>query len=563
MNERDPAILAALERLVPALPQEPGDWEDVLRRLRALEAAPGATRGRFGLRRSSSGRRRRRTWPLIAVAALILGGGAIAATVFHWGPGSTGRVPNLVSEQAGQRFQQTPALAGAPWLTGGYPPTRIGEAAARPSLVFPPGTTYPEALQSFYAAVSRDGALPAGTKLGAPLPLGKVVRRPGGSFRGLAIDLRAPFGYLVPSGVVLGPQLADVAGATYPPLDRPGAPLPLGAGVHAPPLLPCQAMRGDVRGPTCRLSALPPGAAAAAGAVLVPDLMGARVAPALERIRRAHLGLFAQVGQLPAYTPSRVERVAAAGGLHGPRPGLARLDVLTREGYGSPRLEAPGRIGLALDHPAQPGLVVAQYPPAGTEVPPGTEVAVAVDADDCLGVDVSGPWDCVPGSVAGRSRTPAIAGRLPWLAAEPTGAFQRISRVGTRPSLVFPPRTTYAQALRALVVGVLVDGALPPGSHLGPPLPRGAVLALPGARGRGLALDLRAPFGWDLATGEVSFPTREPIGGIYPALLRRSVREGRAALLPAVFGEDYLAVPRLARCQIIRSGQPWAPCRLP
>ncbi|MGE3234916.1 MAG: peroxiredoxin family protein [Thermoleophilia bacterium] len=94
--------------------------------------------------------------------------------------------------------QAQPALAEAPWLYAGLDgspgPSR------HPSLVFPPGVTYPEALDALVQAVTMTGRLPGGTSLGPPLPDGAVLLRPADPAEGIALDLGAPFG-VGPTGV--------------------------------------------------------------------------------------------------------------------------------------------------------------------------------------------------------------------------------------------------------------------------------------------------------------------------------------------------------------------------
>src|SRR5437899_1382756 len=184
-----------LEEALKAHP-EPG-VEERLRRA-ALAALPDAESARRlalpgWLRRPSKARRlggrRRRTW-IIALAALAATtGGALAARALLQGGE---RTAVLVDPHAAERLARNPALADAPWLQGPGGVAYIQQAAPRPSLVFPPGVSYPEALQRFYDAVSRHGALPAGTRLGPPLPAGKIVALPADSRHGVAIDLRAP-----------------------------------------------------------------------------------------------------------------------------------------------------------------------------------------------------------------------------------------------------------------------------------------------------------------------------------------------------------------------------------
>lgn len=103
---------------------------------------------------------------------------------------------------------------------------------------------------------------------------------------------------------------------------------------------------------------------------------------------------------------------------------------------------------------------------------------------------------CIEGTEAARQATPALAD-APWL--YQPGPQRRWSSVPRRPSLEFPPGTTYAEALDALVENAVLVGRLPPGTRLAAPLPDGAVLLRPRDRTRGIALDLRAPAGYSPA----------------------------------------------------------------
>lgn len=97
----------------------------------------------------------------------------------------------------------TPALRDAPWLYG-TPVRRLGSERPRPSLIFPAGTTYGQALDALYVSAVLTGALPPNTTLGPPLPQGAVLLRPTDPAQGIAIDLRAPFGYTPPHGMIFG-----------------------------------------------------------------------------------------------------------------------------------------------------------------------------------------------------------------------------------------------------------------------------------------------------------------------------------------------------------------------
>ena len=548
-----------LERALSAVNEPPAGVEARLRAA-ALAALPPAAGAR---RRLAPRTWRRRAGPLVIVAVLLVAGGALAASLFSWNAGSTGRRGVFVSDSAAQRFAATPALAGAPWLSDGAAQT-VHELPPRPSLVFPPGIGYARALQLFYDAASARGELPAGAHLGKPLPAGTVVSLPARRGDELRLDLRAPFGYLVPSGVVLGPRyVVGTRSVTFPPAGEPGTPLPVGVSTVAPALLPCQTMHGDTAGPGCPQSALPPGARYATGAATVPALVGERLPRALARMQAAHLGLFADVGYLPALSEGALTTAAR---WSGPRAedSLIGVSEFVRSGYGAPEFLRPGgRAGVRLPdtETRPPGTVIAQYPPSGTLVPRGTPAVVAVADDDCLLSRLpAGPWDCVPGSAAARLREPALTGALPWLSRHDDQLF-RLSQTRERPSLEFPPGTDYLEALRALLVSVVERGRLPEQAVVGPPLRSGVVL-VPASGTRGLRLDLRAPFGYDPATGQIAQPTTASLRGAPAPQLRRAIREGRAALLPATFAGDYLTRPSLSRCLRTPGGLRGTGCRV-
>lgn len=209
-----------------------------------------------------------------------------------------------------------------------------------------------------------------------------MVSLPADGSRGIAIDLRAPFGYMVPSGVIRTPQIAEADGtAVFPPPGGRGLELPVGIRVRAPALVACQVMRRD-GGPPCRLTALPPGShRAAAGMTAMPDVSGLGLADALDELVHAGLGLSADAGWVVAWSPEAHERMVAEGEVleAGDDPPTvaefreAGLAAFLRHPLG------PGGRGLLLGpgEGGSTGEVVAQYPPAGTRVRRGTPVVVA------------------------------------------------------------------------------------------------------------------------------------------------------------------------------------------
>lgn len=271
MTDIDPIVRAALDLLSPARSDEESpDWPDVVERAYAhRRAAPGSWK------RAPS--RRRGMW-IGAVAALaVAAGGALAARALL-DQGQPGRA-NTVDPATARRLAGEPALAGAPWLassSGGV--ARIDQVPPRPSLVFRPGLTRQEALQQLYDSVSRRGKLPPGTHLGPPLPLGRIAVFPSDDRRGVAIDLRAPFGYELSSGVISPPILSGVSEARTP-TPGIGTPLPIGATVDPRPLADCQAL--DPRRPSeaCPVVSNPPPRELAAGVRLTRPRIAAADTP--------------------------------------------------------------------------------------------------------------------------------------------------------------------------------------------------------------------------------------------------------------------------------------------
>lgn len=121
-------------------------------------------------------------------------------------------------EGAAERRLATPELQDAPWLYPGIPPRQrtLREAPPRPSLRFPPGIAYPEALSILYTWVAVVGTLPPGTSSEAPLPDGVVLLQPTDPGEGIAIDLRAPWGYMA-GGRILSPSLTSAVGVPARP----------------------------------------------------------------------------------------------------------------------------------------------------------------------------------------------------------------------------------------------------------------------------------------------------------------------------------------------------------
>ena len=151
-----------------------------------------------------------------------------------------------------------------------------------------------------------------------------------------------------------------------------------------------------------------------------------------------------------------------------------------------------------------------------------------------------------------RTRIPALRDS-PWIY-QPTGS-PRLDAVDERPALEFEPGVSYSHALRQLYVAVVRTGELPTGTRLVAPLPAGVVLKLPRAAGAGIAIDLRAPWGYDPETRHIlppliSLPQNAQPSGQEPGRLP-STAWPPGATLP---------VPRLSRCMRIGPSEPYVAC---
>jgi len=155
----------------------------------AMDSAPWAGAGR------SRGRwRGSRPLLLAAAIAVVVAGGALAAT--GW---SVRDLPPF-----GDGDRDAFVLPATDVLPGGYErtrPPRYADLPPRPSLLFPAGTTYTEALVAYGDARAAERVLPPGVVLDDPLPTGKVVMvRDDGR---VALDPAAPFGWTATTGLVV------------------------------------------------------------------------------------------------------------------------------------------------------------------------------------------------------------------------------------------------------------------------------------------------------------------------------------------------------------------------
>jgi hypothetical protein len=182
-------------------------------------------------------------------------------------------------------------------------------------------------------------------------------------------------------------------------------------------------------------------------------------------------------------------------------------------------------------------------------------VAYELLDDDGLSVPAGPP----PARVA-RLESPLLS-KLPWLF-QPSGA-PRIDEVPEQPSLAFPAGTSYGEAVTRLFETVTGEGALPEEATLERALPVGVVAELGGA-GRGIRIDLRAPWGYDLPAGRISAPGFIVDPGVPAEQIRKVLAGLQSGALPVgrLPKGIRVEVPRLAACQVMRPGVARTPCRL-
>lgn len=150
-------------------------------------------------------------------------------------------------------------LRSAPWAQQPDGSPALDDAAARPSLLFPAGVTYGQALRLLVQSARQDGRMPSAATLADPLPPEVVVVRPDGPGEGLRLSLLAPFGWTPDTRVIRPasyrfPSGVDIRQATtrLREIARPGTPLPPDIAVDVPRLEPCQIAIGTPdRRPSC------------------------------------------------------------------------------------------------------------------------------------------------------------------------------------------------------------------------------------------------------------------------------------------------------------------------
>lgn len=183
-----------------------------------------------------------------AVIAGLAAGGAVGAQLVPE-PGGGGELTGV------ERAALDPALADAPWLYQPNGSPRIDEVEPRPSLVFPPGIDYAQALSALYHSALKDASIPPGTKLAEPLAADLVVVTPESPGDGLRLSLTAPWGYDEESGRIRPPSTSLPAEwsparveATLKAIESGATTaLPSGMKVDVPGLAQCQVATGSAK----------------------------------------------------------------------------------------------------------------------------------------------------------------------------------------------------------------------------------------------------------------------------------------------------------------------------
>lgn len=252
-------------------PSSGGPSLEATARARAAVAAARPRRTALGADALLPGGRRRMVGRVIAILAILAVAAAAVLSVVTADPTAPPaaplpRLPEKVRlcdrpadeaellgcvEGTAERRLGTPELRGAPWIylgPGGQ--WRISNAPPRPSLVFPPGVTYPEALNRLFLWATLVGTLPPEATVAPALPDRAVLLEPENADEGIAIDLRAPWGWEPKEGRIMGPTLTSPAGvATQAP---PGELWGRGQRVDVPSLPACQVIRTrDETPPPC------------------------------------------------------------------------------------------------------------------------------------------------------------------------------------------------------------------------------------------------------------------------------------------------------------------------
>lgn len=208
-----------------------------------------------------------RRWRLAAAAAVCAA--AIAAVGTFALVGSAEETPGLTPEFSGrpalpvindavvERIAADPQLSRAPWLFTANGQHLIGAVEPLPSLEFPPGVTYEQALTQLFRSVAEQGRLPASATIAEPLPASVIVVDSGDRAKGLRLSLTAPFGYDPDSSRILSAStstklpLPEASKGIEEAAAR-GVALPSFLKVSVPVLSGCQLVTGDQIPEVCR-----------------------------------------------------------------------------------------------------------------------------------------------------------------------------------------------------------------------------------------------------------------------------------------------------------------------
>lgn len=137
--------------------------------------------------------------------------------------------------------------ADAPWINQADGAPRIDDVALWPSLRFPSGVTYAEALEQLFVSVEETGELPASATVAPPLPDEVVLVRSSDPASGLRLSMSAPWGWTPEGRLIRAPSLnlpgtlaPDEVDQRFAKAEAAGRALPEGAHVDVPRLEPCQ-----------------------------------------------------------------------------------------------------------------------------------------------------------------------------------------------------------------------------------------------------------------------------------------------------------------------------------
>lgn len=168
---------------------------------------------------------------------------------------------------SGCASEATPAAAGevsldvqkAPWVDQPNGAPRISDVDPQPSLRFPPGVSYAQALDALFRSAREQGTTPPGVEVLDALPVEVVYVAPGAAGEGIRLSLTAPWGWAPDGGAIRAPSVS-LPGSLAPDeirqrlarMRESGAALPEGGWIDVPDLPPCEIAHGTPeRRPSC------------------------------------------------------------------------------------------------------------------------------------------------------------------------------------------------------------------------------------------------------------------------------------------------------------------------